>query len=97
MLTRLLLAYYAVAVLGCSLLAAYWIDTAEDASIGGGLVFLALTALGLPWSLGVHQVLGDWADVDAWVGGLALAGCAIVNGALVAWWVSRRSRRRAQR
>jgi len=97
MLNRLLLAYYALVVLGISLVAVYWLETAEDASIGGGLALLLVSALGLPWSIGVHALVESWAGDSAWVGGLALAGCAIGNGALGAWWASRRSRRSRQR
>lgn len=73
------LAAYAVVVLAVAQLGSSWVRSAEDASIGGGLLLLVVLVLGLPWSIAPY--LSDAETASAAYAAL-LAGCAILNAVL---------------
>ncbi|WP_232677303.1 hypothetical protein [Nocardioides sp. R-C-SC26] len=90
-----------VAIYSAAVSVVFWIGfssvlTAEDTSIGGGILLLWIAAAGLPWSIAPMSVLMNIeGGGEPWV--LALWVTALANGLLVAWWSHRRAGRRAAR
>ena len=79
MRARLVLTGYALVVLTTAHIGAYSIRTTEDASIGGGGLWLLVVTLGLPWSTFYFFI--DTETASAWLA-TVLAACAIFNGGL---------------
>ena len=90
--SRRVLLIYALAVSCLAAIGAILIETAEDASIGGGLLLGIVVLLGLPWSAAMF-LIGDGLQ-----GGVASAVVyallAILNAVLVFGLVRAVSRRR---
>ncbi|MDP9822927.1 hypothetical protein [Nocardioides massiliensis] len=93
---RWFLCAYAVIVLGAAHVAALATRSANDASIGGVLLLLAVAFLGLPWSIGYFAAF-DWAVTGTVSEAFVLSGLAVLNAVLVTLVVGRPVRPRAVR
>jgi hypothetical protein len=66
------------------------VASAEDASIGGGLLLLPVLAAAVPWNVGVVSAFEDRGELLPvsllWLG-------AALNGLAVWWWAGRSARR----
>jgi hypothetical protein len=85
---RIRLVIYAVAVLVVAVLGAVLIGSAEDASIGGGVLLGTIVLLGLPWSLVIFAVEdGLGGSIPA---AIAFAAFAVANAVIVQAFAARR-------
>jgi hypothetical protein len=89
---RRVLLIYASAVSCLAVLGSILIETAEDASIGGGLLVGIVALLGLPWSAAVFLAHGGLQGGAASAGIYALL--AVLNAVLVLGSTRAASRRR---